>query len=263
MAMMGGRRNTPRGQMSMGKGGPAIQMMEGGERFVCALCVSVWVCFWVLFVFALLFVSLFIWASSLALRATAAAPALDPIRKNARGLCYCCTADEQRAPHAIFLSRDSRTAMSICVGVKAFEARLGRKYEFPRSSITSYIRTKYMERPGVQSLFLSLSLALCPLLFCAFRYWLGFCYIKMRAKHVVIRYQHSCPGKRQLQFLSGAHRGSCKWVLAQQCKRASVRVAIRDAGGMPAEETPTPSLIAPPLRMQRNLASPWLSEVAV
>lgn len=25
------RRNTPRGQMSMGKGGPAIQMMEGGE----------------------------------------------------------------------------------------------------------------------------------------------------------------------------------------------------------------------------------------
>lgn len=25
------RRNTPRGQMSMGKGGPAIQMMEGCE----------------------------------------------------------------------------------------------------------------------------------------------------------------------------------------------------------------------------------------
>lgn len=33
------RRNTPRGQMSMGKGGPAIQMMEGREwddiDFVC------------------------------------------------------------------------------------------------------------------------------------------------------------------------------------------------------------------------------------
>lgn len=31
------RRNTPRGQMSMGKGGPAIQMMEGCEwnRLAC------------------------------------------------------------------------------------------------------------------------------------------------------------------------------------------------------------------------------------